>query len=294
MTYLTYAVFREADRPGRLSVAGPDGAAVAVLSDGDLSAAVSRVPADGLPPTLPRVKAYTQVIASLHAVGAVLPFRYGCFLSDRDAVRALLARRRSAFRSALDRVSGCAEMGVRLLLADQEAEAAPPPPPAEDRSSGTAYLRSRRGHYARLDRRDERARAALEQLRQGFADVCVAFTGEAPGGRPHGLGLQGHGSVLRGGSPHPPRAKGPFSGGAAGAETRRAGDRAGVLVSASFLVRRRQVPAFRELFGRFQSTSAAPALLSGPWPPYSFAGLEGAPSASPQTDYGARSIAAAP
>jgi len=27
MTYLTYAVFREADRPGRLSVAGPDGAA---------------------------------------------------------------------------------------------------------------------------------------------------------------------------------------------------------------------------------------------------------------------------
>ncbi|MFO8011813.1 MAG: GvpL/GvpF family gas vesicle protein, partial [Phycisphaerae bacterium] len=175
--------------------------------------------------------------------------------------------------------SGCTEMGVRLLLSAQEAEAAPPAPPAEDRASGKAYLLSRRGHYARMDRCDERTRAALERLRETFTDHTVAFTGEAPRSSP-GLGLQGHGSVLRGGSPHPPRAKGPFSGGAAGAETRRAGDRAGVLVSASFLVRRRHVAAFRETFRRFQATSSVPALLSGPWPPYSFAGLEGNQSAA--------------
>ncbi|MFO8013180.1 MAG: GvpL/GvpF family gas vesicle protein, partial [Phycisphaerae bacterium] len=80
-----YAVFGESDRPARPAVAGPDGAAVSVLSDGDLSAVVSGVPADGLSPTLSRVKAYTQVIAALHGAGTVLPFRYGCFLRDRDA-----------------------------------------------------------------------------------------------------------------------------------------------------------------------------------------------------------------
>ncbi len=252
MTHLMYAVFREADRPGRPTGLGPDGAAVAVVPDDDLAVAVSRAPADGLPPTLPRVKAYTQVIAALHAVSTVLPFRYGCLLGGRDEVRALLERRRSAFRAALERVRGCAEMGVRLLLSEDGAKAAPTPPPAEDRSSGKAYLLSRRRHYDRMDRGEERARAALERLRETFADDCVAFAEEETGG-----GVRG-------------------------------------LASASFLVRRTEVDRFRKIFKRYQADSDAPALLSGPWPPYSFARLEPERPAGPRADYGARSIEALP
>jgi len=252
MTHLMYAVFREADRPGRPTGLGPDGAAVAVVPDDDLAAAVSRAPADGLPPTLPRVRAYPRVIADLHAVSTVLPFRYGCFLGGRDEVQALLETRREAFQSALERVSGCAEMGVRLLLPEQEAKAAPTPPPAQDRSSGKAYLLSRRRHYDRMDRGEERAHAALERLRETFADDCVAFAEEETGG-----GVRG-------------------------------------LASASFLVRRTEVDRFRATFKRYQAAARMPALLSGPWPPYSFARLEPERPAEPKADCGARSIAESP
>ena len=49
------------------------------------------------------------------------------------------------------------------------------------------------------------------------------------------------------------------------------GANGGLLLSLNFLVRRQNLARFRQTFGRLQRTPAHKLLLTGPWPPYSFA-----------------------
>jgi len=246
MKHLVYGALRDV-RPGRHALpAGVEGAPVFLVAEGGLAAACSGVPDGCATPTVPRATAYAWVVGALHAVTAVLPFRYGNFLDSSERVLNLLRVRREAFLQSLEEVEGCDEMGLRILLEDrphlacaQPACAAPGLPAialAAAGGTGREFLEGRRAHYA-AEECDEapalrtggaaaEARGALE----GLAVKCRAQRSSAPA------------SPL------------------------------GRVLSLFFLVRRENVERFREAFRQLQQETSAKMLLTGPWPPYNFVG----------------------
>ena len=105
------------------------------VREGGLLAVISRhvhPPGDPAPDAL---WAHERVIERLMTDRAVLPMRFGTRLADDDALREKLAVRQQEFLTALDRVRGRVEIGVRAMqpLAAQEVTATPAP-------SGRAYI----------------------------------------------------------------------------------------------------------------------------------------------------------
>lgn len=95
---------------------------------------------------------------------AIVPVRFGERFRDEDALRAAVAGRAAELHAALERVRGCSEFGVRVVVAaDTDVDAA---------ADGTTYLRSRLAARKRADAlttalheplaRHARARSAAE------------------------------------------------------------------------------------------------------------------------------------
>jgi urease gamma subunit len=205
------------------------------MAEDDLAAAFSLVPETCLAPSVPRAAAYARVVQVFHETATVLPFRYGCFLEDAGAVVELLRARRREFREALEVLDGCVEMGVRVLLSGRDSGPCRKTPHAPNLFSARAYLADRKAHYVRKDGDDEESVATTEKVRQAFKELVVKSETEA--------------SCTDG---------------------RR-------LVSVFFLVPRDNVGRFHTTFRQLQSAgccagrSPQAMLVTGPWPPYSFA-----------------------
>jgi len=209
------------------------------MAEDGLAAAFSLVPETCLAPSVPRAAAYANVVQVFHETATVLPFRYGCFLEDAGAVVELLRARRREFRESLDELDGCVEMGVRVLLGDRDSGTCRKAVRDPNPSSGKAYLADRKAHYVRKDGDDEESVATTERVRQAFKDLVVKSEAEA--------------SCTDG---------------------RR-------LVSLFFLVPRDNVRRFHMTFRQLQSAGCCAGrspqgmLVTGPWPPYSFACRDG-------------------
>ena len=235
MIHLVYCVLRDAQAARGVAAAGVEGARVSLMAEDGLAAAFSLVPVTCLAPSVSRAAAYGRVVQAFHETATVLPFRYGCFLEDAGAVVELLRARRREFRESLEELDGCVEMGVRVLLSGRDGGTGRKAPHAPNPSSGKAYLADRKTHYVRKDGDDEESVAATERVRQAFKELVVKSEAEA-----------------------------------SGMDGRR-------LVSAFFLVPRGNVGRFHETFRQLQSAgccaggSPQAMLVTGPWPPYSFA-----------------------
>jgi hypothetical protein len=108
--------------------AGLERAGTELVVDGRLAALVGEVPLDEfaeeeLPQRLNdrewlerTARAHEDALAAAAAVGAVVPLRFGTVYRDRDDVAALLRARRHELESALDRVRGRVELGVKAWL----------------------------------------------------------------------------------------------------------------------------------------------------------------------------------
>jgi hypothetical protein len=194
-------------------------------------------------PTVPRATAYARVVAALHKVAAVVPFRYGNLLENREQVLGLMQAHRAEFLQSLEEVEGCDEMGLRILLENRpehsvRAEHAPYTAPglpaialAAAGGAGREFLEGRRAHYAAEECDESLAAHAAAEARgalEGLAVKCRAQRSSAPA------------------SP------------------------SGRVLSLFFLVRRENVERFREAFGQLQQETSAKMLLTGPWPPYNF------------------------
>lgn len=123
---------------------------------------------------------YQRRIQRVHAAADVLPMRFGSVLGDEDAVRAHLRERQRDYLVALERVAGCAEMGLRAFV----HAASPPPEDANARAlpvrSGTAYLKARQRRHAWESELVE-ACAALERSTLAVAAAhCREHRAEAP------------------------------------------------------------------------------------------------------------------
>ncbi|WP_391960900.1 GvpL/GvpF family gas vesicle protein [Streptomyces somaliensis] len=221
-----------------------------LLHHGDLVAVVDAVPAEEFEegPLRARLedldwladtaRRHDAVLAALTAVTSPLPLRLATVCRDDSGVRRLLEEGRERFARALERLDGRVEWGVKVYA---QASSAPRPAPREAPSGtvgGREYLRRRL-----------RERNGREQVLRHAEE-----TGRALHGR---LSAHAEAAVL-----HPPQ------------DPRLTGDTDGVnVLNAAYLVTREQAEGFVALVGRAGGQEGVRVELTGPWAPYSFAGM---------------------
>lgn len=241
--YLLYGIVPWSRGPGTAvtsalsEIRGVGGAPVGVVGKGGLGAAVSAVAPGDLTPDASRVLAFAEVVEALHAGLGVLPVRYGCVFEDSGRLVAFLRTRAGEYRGLLAELAGCVEMGVRIM---------PPAGPGTRRGN----CRFQRGPL----RRGSPGRAYLAQQAARYADAAslADALGVAAARLRGALGALAERTVAD--------LPGPM-------------DRP--VASLGFLVRREAVEGFRRAFRRIESIEPARLLLTGPWPPWSFAAADG-------------------
>ncbi|MFI2431774.1 GvpL/GvpF family gas vesicle protein [Streptomyces sp. NPDC018693] len=256
-----YAVLRAAEPPptALAAVRGVAQAPVTLVDAGSVAAAVSAVPADEFSQTALKAhledlrwlestaRAHHLVIETLAAHTSVLPLRLATVYLDDNRVREMLQAHEAAFTASLDRLADHVEWGVKVY-ADIPPSSAPPPPPsgpADDPNPGRAYLRHRR--HQRQAHEDTR-RAAEEAVRRTelqAQNLAVERTRHRP-------------------------QQGTLAAPAPGEN----------IANDAYLVPRRLAEEFRDRMSHAADDLPGVRIeVTGPWAPYSFAGLPPPPEA---------------
>ncbi|MDT0305825.1 GvpL/GvpF family gas vesicle protein [Streptomyces sp. DSM 44917] len=254
--WYVYAVSRAEEAPAP-PPDGPPG--LTAVTEAGLAALASPVPAAefGEGPLRERLedlawlertaRGHQRVVNALAASGrCVVPLRLATVCLDPDGVRRLLAEHRERFAAAVERLDGRAEWGVKIYAAAPQAEQPEDPPGTGNVPSGRDYLR----------RRARQRRSAEEGWREVRARAHEAHTALAGAAERCRL--------------HPPQ------------DPRLSGESGQNLLNGAYLVPRTREDPFRALVAELAGTLPGVRLsLTGPWVPYSFAGLAGSPGAAP-------------
>ncbi|WP_432969292.1 GvpL/GvpF family gas vesicle protein [Dactylosporangium sp. CA-233914] len=248
-----HAVARDVGSDAAAGLSGVAGRAVRTVAGAGLVAVVSPVDLDRFGEEALRrnlenlewlegvARAHHTVVAALARSRAVVPARLATVYRDDDSVRAMLHERRGDLDAVLDRVGGRAEWGVKMYAEAPQPAPDEPAGPSGDRP-GTAYLRRRR---ARLSADDEWRQRAVD----GAEAAHAALAESAAQARRH-----------------PPQ------------DRRLTGRTEPMVLNGAYLVERRGSERFADLVAAQAARHGELHLeLTGPWPPYSFAGSEEAP-----------------
>lgn len=134
-------------------IQGLGGNPVRLLPQGDVAAVVSPSPLSPWPLDEAHVTLHETVVEDVMGNRPILPVRFNTLLGTAEAVIALLAQRAQVFRSALERVAGKVEMGLRILWQPAAEPEVSPDQEIQERGPGAEYL------YWRL--REERGRSRV-------------------------------------------------------------------------------------------------------------------------------------
>jgi hypothetical protein len=178
--------------------------------------------------------AFARVVEDLFQRVTVLPLRYGCCLDREEELRQLLSRNSESLQDGLRRVEGCVEMGLRVLPAESDGSspAAQPAAASPAISAASAGMAYLAQRRQRFDDHD-RSRQVFERAVQRCGLAFAAWSLDSVA-EPPPAGPGGFGSLC-------------------------------------FLVSRAALDGFRRAFAQLQEESPDRLLLTGPWPPYSFA-----------------------
>jgi hypothetical protein len=191
-------------------------------------------------------RAHHRVIDAVAQLGPVVPMRLATVYSGDANIAAVLTEREADFRSALRRISGRNEWGVKAYAerrpdpGDDDSGAATEPPSDERTGPGTAYLRRRRDQLTAQKNASRETVASAETIHTELSRYAA------------GAGL------------HPPQVP------------QLTGTKAPMILNAAYLVDTGRgedfAAAVAALAGRHPGLRLE---LTGPWPPYSFAGTSG-------------------
>ncbi|MBC2638152.1 MULTISPECIES: GvpL/GvpF family gas vesicle protein [unclassified Rhodococcus (in: high G+C Gram-positive bacteria)] len=187
-------------------------------------------------------RAHDAVVAAVLRCGPTLPLRLATLYLDDDRVRLLLDQRQKEFDATLRRVTGRSEWGVKAY-ADSKALAQnvkSEPSPTGSAGKGTAYLLRRRAELSAQQDVERKAAAYAEEIHAALLERAV-----------DGLRRQVTDPVLT-------------------------GKRAWMIFNGTYLVDDERVDDFTTLVTTLDAERPGVTLEStGPWPPYSFAGIDG-------------------
>ncbi|MEI8191950.1 MAG: GvpL/GvpF family gas vesicle protein [candidate division NC10 bacterium] len=124
-------------------ILGLGGNPVRLLPRGDVAAVVSRSTLTSWPLDDAHLTLHEAVVEEVMKSRPILPVRFNTLLRTEEAVIALLDERARDFRSALERVRGRVEMGLRVLWEPPGESEAPADQEIEGRGPGTEYLSRR-------------------------------------------------------------------------------------------------------------------------------------------------------
>jgi hypothetical protein len=214
-------------------ITGVKGKEVSFVTGHDLCAAVSDMSSvEGAPP-VSELLAYGKVVEDLHRLKAVVPMRYGCFLDEVRDIQRILKEKKSQYESLLEELEGHVEMGIRILLSEQEVKRhhrsrKRQPQKEEHPVNGRNYLVLRKAHYRMMDDTSQHHQMLLDRYIHAFSGLYGKY------------------------------------------RTETATKNGAVILSLYFLVPGSAVNRFRESFQRVVDDGSSKTLISGPWPPYNF------------------------
>lgn len=240
-----------ADRPLPPGLAGVADEAPHAIAGPDLEAVAGTVPRadfddaplqDHLedPAWLERaVRAHHEVIGALARGGPVLPMRFATLYRDDDRVAAMLRAQHGELLGALGRIAGRTEWGVKVYVAEPSAPDSEPDPATDEQRPGTAYLMRRK---ARHEDHREALRHAMDQAQQ----VHAALAATAAASTQHPLQT-----------------------------TEASGRREPMVLNGAYLVDDAGLPALEAAVDALAADHPGLRLeVTGPWPPYSFSGVD--------------------
>ena len=113
-----------AQRPVQLpQTLGLDGSALRVVELGAIEAVVSEVERDGASPREAEILTHAHVVEELTKINeAVLPVRFERAHANETKLVETVGERNAQLQKALERVRGCAEIGLRVLRAHVERD----------------------------------------------------------------------------------------------------------------------------------------------------------------------------
>ncbi|MFF5992719.1 GvpL/GvpF family gas vesicle protein [Prauserella flavalba] len=250
-----YAVARELDTDALAGLRGVAGAPVYVVRDAGLAAVVSAVDlaefgAEPLRRNLEDLdwlavtaRAHDAVVTTVGAAAqAAVPLRLATVCLGDDRVRDLLARRRPDLESALALLTGRTEWGVKAY-ADPEALASVNPAdtagPSGKGGAGTAYLLRRKAQLSAREKAERNAAAHADRLHGELAALATAARR------------------------HPPQ------------DPKLSGRKGWNVLNGAYLVDDAKADELAAAVDRLGAELEGVRLeLTGPWPAYSFAGIE--------------------
>jgi hypothetical protein len=189
-------------------------------------------------------RAHHRVIDAVAQQGPLVPMRLATVYSDDAHIAAMLAERGADFRSALRRISGRREWGVKAY-ADRQPEASDDcgvtaGPSSPGTGAGAAYLRRRRDKLAAQKNARRETLAGAEMI---HAELSL-YAAET--------------------RLHPPQAP------------QLTGSKASMILNAAYLLDSARGEDFAAAVAALAEQHPGLRLeLTGPWPPYSFAGIGG-------------------
>jgi hypothetical protein len=244
-TYL-YAITRGGTALDLLQTRGVDDEPVRLLDDGELACAVGSVSLDEFGEDaltqnledlawLERVaRRHDGVVRAVAQRTATVPLRLAVICRDDESARTRLRALGRRAGELLDRVEGREEWGVKVFAGAVASEAQGTPA-----ASGTAYLQRRRQAVAE---REDVVAAARRDAEMVFERLAA----------------HAHAAVR-----HRPQ------------DQRLSGAAAPMVLNAAFLVDRDKIAEFQSVASEIAAERGPEALVvTGPWPPYSFASLE--------------------
>lgn len=242
-TYM-YAITRHLTKRQVDSIRGVAGSIVRVLDGDGMSCLVSTVQLeefgeDALRRNLEDLswlertaREHDDVVRAGARLTATVPLRLATLCTDDRSAQQHLEEFGDAARQALAKIDGHDEWGVKVFADSQLSVFDGSEPVAV---TGTSYLQQRRQH---LQRREYSTSQALREAEEIFESLANLAT-DARRHRPH--------------------------------DRRLTGDERPMVLNAAYLVERRRTAAFRSAVDVLaNSASGVTAVLTGPWPAYSF------------------------
>ena len=166
---------------------------VRALEDGQLMAVVSRVPLEDFDEERLRerladmnwlertARRHEQVLDTIRAQRTVIPMRLCSIYRDESGVRAMLEREAAALTSALQRLDGKAEWGVKVF---QVGEVVQPLPSengaADDADTGAAYMERRGLEHRQRRLGNQRLQEACNLIHERLSATAVEGLVAAP------------------------------------------------------------------------------------------------------------------